>query len=431
MCGRQWVLLASLALACGNDEDVGGSSDPQTTDPPSDSTTSTGVVPTTSDSDSNTLTEATQSTSDDTTSDGESTMVTPPDPLALECGEPPDGAVEATYKHQPDVTGGNPGYVFTADGLPGGLTIDPASGQITGEPLTPGDYVVTLHVTDDDDTTLDVECPPFTINDKLHVDLDSLPGPCLLEGESILQYVSGGDGSEIVCATPKGVGDGDVPQGITVDAATCEIVGAIEETRFGTWAWIVRARQSGVDAYAPYCATQSVQGPDAYAITADHSGGMDNQLAPLEATFDPNAALKVDTDPKFEIDKGMCGQSCFFGFFYKVSPSPLGTGACLMDKDKCTGLCPLIDDPNEPDGDKQIGCSLLPQMMNPKTGFAHELWAKGDTPSAEFADRPFVQQWSIDYCLSSVQSDCSTKDGILANGDGTNLEFAVILRPQP
>jgi hypothetical protein len=114
-----------------------------------------------------------------------------------------------------------------------------------------------------------------------------------------------------------------------------------------------------------------------------------------------------------------------------VSPSPLGTGACLMDKDKCTGLCPLIDDANEPDGDRQIGCSLLPQMMNPKTGFAHELWAKGDTPSAEFADRPFVQQWSIDYCLSSVQSDCSTKDGILANGDGSNLEFAVILRPQP
>jgi hypothetical protein len=97
MRGRHWVLLASLALACGNDEDVGGSGDPPTTNPPSDSTTSDGH-----DADDQRLGQrhadggVTQSTSDDTTSDGTSTMVTPPDPLALECGEPPDGAVAAT-----------------------------------------------------------------------------------------------------------------------------------------------------------------------------------------------------------------------------------------------------------------------------------------------------------------------------------------------
>lgn len=431
MRGRQWVILASLALACGNDEDVGGSGETPTSKPTTDSTTTTGMTPTTSASDTDTLTDAdTQTTSDDTTTTNTTSMTTPADPLMLECGAPPDGAVAADYEFEPTVSGGNPGYVFTADGLPDGVTIDPSSGKLSGEPTTAGVYEVAIHVVDDDDTKLDVKCEPFTINDQLHVDLDAIPGPCLLEGESILQYVTGGDGSPIVCATPKGVGDGDLPAGITIDPDSCEIVGAIEETRFGTWAWIVRARQSGVDVFAPYCATQPIQTPDAYDIKADHSGGMDNQLEPLEATYDPNAPLKIDPDPKFTIDKGSCGQSCFFGFFYKVSSSPLGVGACLMDKDKCTGMCPLIDDANEPDGDRQIGCSLVPQM-GMKTGFAHELWSKGDTPAAEFADRPFVQQWSIDYCLSSAQSDCSTKDGIVANGGGTNLEFAVILRPQP
>lgn len=432
MRGRHWVILASLALACGTDEGVGGSGDPPTSKPTTDSTSTTDDAPTTSDSDAESLTDPTQTTQDDTTTADDTTSTTAPaDPLALLCGDMPDGAVKANYTHEADASGGDPGYTFSADGLPDGLTIAANTGEISGAPTTAGDYKVTIHVVDDSGAEASVDCPEFTVFDQLHVDLDMLPGPCLREGESILDFISGGDGSPIACTTPKSTGDGVVPGGITIDPVKCEIVGAIEETRFGTWAWIVRARQSGVDVFAPYCATQPFQGPNAYDITADHSGEMDNQLEPIEVTYDPNKPLKVDTDPKFSVDKGSCGQSCFYGFFYKASSSPLGVGECLQDKDKCLGLCPLIDDVNEPDGDRQTSCSLLPLNMSPKTGFAHELWAKGDTPAAEFAERPFVQQWSIDYCLSSVQSDCATKDGILMNGGGTNLEFAVILRPQP
>ena len=184
--------------------------------------------------------------------------------------------------------------------------------------------------------------------------------------------------------------------------------------------------------YAPYCAVQPQQAPKAYTIVGKHSGQADNALVPLVVEFAAGEPLRLDgdADPLFEVDKGLCGDSCFFGYLYRVSQSPLGTGACKDDKDGCLGVCPLVADANEPDGDKMIQCSLLPKMGTPKTGFAHELWAKGDAAPAEFQSRPFVMQWSLDYCLSSVQTDCQGKDAILANGDGSNLEFPVIFRPQ-
>jgi hypothetical protein len=434
MRGRHWIIVASLAMACGNDEDVGGSSNSPTTTPPDGTTTTTGETPTTSDTDSDTLVDSdTQSTNDETTGPDETTATAPPDPLMVDCGALPNGAVAAEYEHQPSADGGDPSYSWAASGLPDGLTIDEGTGKISGTPTSAGMFSVTITVTDQDSVVVEAQCPDVTINDKLHVDLDAFAGPCLEAGESILDFVTGGDGTEIVCATPKGVGDGDLPAGITIDPASCEIEGSIAETRYGTWVWIVRARQSGVDVFAPYCATQSQQGPNAYTILGNHSGGMDNVLEPLEVTYDPSMPLKIDgdADPAFEVTRDVCGDSCFFGFAYSVTQSPLGSGACLTDDDKCLGLCPLVADAAEPDGDKQIGCSLVPKAMNPKIGFAHELWAKGDTPPDDFATRPFVQQWSIDYCISSLQTDCNTKAAILANGDSSNLEFAVILRPQP
>lgn len=432
---RPWTCLIAATLAaaaCGADEDVGGAGDSQTTKPPPDPST-TDVTPTTTATDSD-ATVAPTSTGDDTTSTGDDTTSTtaPPDPLTVDCEAPPSSAVGANYSHQPSAAGGTPDYTWSAKGLPDGLTIDPNTGEITGAPTAAGDFAFELTVTDEAGQMASADCPALVVNDKLSVDLDAISGPCILEGETILDFVTGGDGSPITCVAPKGTGDGKVPQGITIDKDTCEIVGSIAETRYGTWAWIVRASQSGVDVYAPYCATQDQQAPKAYTIVGDHSGGKDNELEPLELGFKPESPLLLDgdADPYFEVTRDACGGSCFFGFAYTVSSSPFGLGACNDDKDKCFGLCPLVPDANEPDGDKQIGCSLVPKNMNPKIGFAHEMWAKGDAPPSDFADRPFVMQWGIDYCISTVQADCTGKQAILDNGDNSNLEFAVILRPQ-
>ena len=426
-----FALLAALlpVAACGGDEDAGGSGDSQTTKPPPDVTTSTTQEPTTSAS------ETAVPTTGDSDSAAQTTDITtgdPSDPLTVDCGAPPKGAEAAKYSHSPQAMGGSPAYTWSAEGLPDGLTIDVGSGLITGVPTLAGDYTFQLSVTDQGGMSAMTTCPQVIIGEQLRVDFEAMPGPCVTEGESILDYIVGGDGSAIDCATPKGVGDGTLPDGLSVDKVACTQQGTIVGARYGTYAWIVRARQSGVEVFAPYCATQDKQAAKAYSIIGNHSGGLDNALEPLLLEVDPDQPLRFDgmADPAFVVDKGVCGASCLFGFAYKVSPSPFGIGACNDDKDTCFGLCPLVADPNEPDGDKQIGCSLVPAMGD-KTGFAHELWAKGDPLAGELRTRPFVLQWLIDYCVSGVKGECSGKDAILKNGDNSNLAFAVIVRPQP
>jgi hypothetical protein len=434
----RWLLLCPLAtFACSsNDDDVGGADGGgPTASPTTDPTTSTTDPSSSSSTTGNMTTVVPTSTGDSDTSTGTTEVATtapPPDPLTIDCKQPPIGAKAAMYSHQPSAAGGVPGYSWTAMGLPAGLMINAGTGEITGVPEETGDFVFELAVTDTLGVSAMTSCPSVTINDQLGVDLDAMTGPCITAGESITDYLLGGDGSPVECIAPQSLGDGVLPGGVTIDKATCEIAGTITDTRYGTWAWIVRARQSGVDVFAPYCATQDKQGADAYKIVGNHSGKLDNELEPLilPAKITDPLRFDGDADPAFVVDKGSCGASCFFGFAYKISPSPFGTGACTMDKDKCFGLCPLIADVNEPDGDKQIGCSLVP-AMGLKTGFAHEMWAKGDTVPDGFASRPFILQWSVDYCLSDVQADCAGKAAILANGGGSNLEFAVIVRPQP
>ncbi len=430
-----FVPLVPLGLACGNDEDVGVSGGSQTTKPPPDVTTTSA-----SDSDSDTTiptssatdTTLEPTTTPDPTSDSDNTTTgEPPPPLVVDCGQPPSGALEALYSHMPSADGGVPGYSWSAEGLPAGLTINGQSGLISGTPTAVGDFTFTLTVTDNTGAMAMAECPTIAVKDALTVNLDAIPGPCLGAGESILDYIVGGDDSPIVCSAPKGIGDGTLPDGVTINAETCQIAGGITDQRYGTFAWIVRARQSGRDVFAPYCLTQPAQAASAYDIAGFHSGQPDNELVPLVMHVDPDAALRLDgdADPEFLIDKGECGNTCFFGFAYTVSPSPFGTGPCNDDKDKCFGLCPLVPDINEPDGDKQIGCSLIPKEGQPKTGFAHEMWAKGAPPPAEFQERPFILQWAIDYCVSTVQSDCTGVQAIKANGGNTNLMFPVIVRP--
>jgi alpha-tubulin suppressor-like RCC1 family protein len=68
--------------------------------------------------------------------------------LALRTGSLPSGRVGTPYGTSASAEGGTAPYTWRASGLPAGLTIDSAGGQISGTPTEPGTAQVTLSVSD-------------------------------------------------------------------------------------------------------------------------------------------------------------------------------------------------------------------------------------------------------------------------------------------
>jgi large repetitive protein len=70
---------------------------------------------------------------------------------------------------KPQATGGKPGYTFAAEGtLPAGLTLNAATGEITGTPTAAGTYPLKLRVTDSIGLTTTVDVP-LKVSAKLSI----------------------------------------------------------------------------------------------------------------------------------------------------------------------------------------------------------------------------------------------------------------------
>lgn len=73
-----------------------------------------------------------------------------PSGLAITTTVLPDGIVNAPYTASVAAAGGTPPYIFAASGLPTGLSINPATGAVTGTPVAAdqGTTLITFNVTD-------------------------------------------------------------------------------------------------------------------------------------------------------------------------------------------------------------------------------------------------------------------------------------------
>lgn len=336
--------------------------------------------------------------------------------LQLECAAPP-GAVGANYRYVPVLSGAATPVVWMARGLPPSLQVDPEEGTIFGIPDAPGDVMVTLDVLDASGATTSAVCS-FAINPALTLDLGPLfaDGPgCIEPGGSLADFLepTSGDQTPLLCDTPSGLGNGRRPPGVTVDPTTCVLQGDIDEPGVGTWVFVVRARQSGRELYAPYCITDDAPDDGAYTMTVEHSGldADESTYRPLVRTYDPASPWVVggNDDPLFRIvDPNVCRAGCAYRYQF-------GLTASLFDPDSLS-LAP-----------EQV---LRDTDTDASIGFSHNLLLSGPDPSLPnpegFADRPWVLGMSFDYCMSDDSSDCSDAEGAFANPNG-HLEFSIIM----
>jgi large repetitive protein len=143
--------------------------------------------------------------------------------LAITTASPlPNGAIGENYSQTLMAAGGVGPYTWalTAGALPGGLTLAPATGAITGQPGTAATATFTVQVTDSNKATASM---PFalTINAGLAISTASpLPNGAVNENYSQTLVATGGSGTYTWA-----VSVGSLPGGLTLAPATGAITG--------------------------------------------------------------------------------------------------------------------------------------------------------------------------------------------------------------
>ena len=350
-----------------------------------------------------------------------------PDPIV--CGEEPLAlAVEGyEYAHELTASGGEGPYTWSPMGLPDGLVLDPDTGELSGSiTVGAGQYPVSFVVSDSAmppqsqacEYVLDIR-PPLTIDSGA---LEATYGACIdvAQGPSIAELlangiVSGGDESEILCSfelfegNAQGIGvpgHGVLPSTITI-ADDCSADGMIPETEPpGTYAWIVNLTQQGTGQtiYLPFCAEQPTLHPDAYEISIDPDETV--ALAPL---IGGNVSFGDEMQPRVDVERFCPNLSCFYTYYFTFS---WVNGVAYSGEPSYS-----LPGPN---------------------GMSHAIrFVDTDVPE-QYEGRYTVAPVRWDYCLfgsdqlnAQALNDaaCGTKELAIENGDDSNLQFSLIVKP--
>lgn len=322
-------------------------------------------------------------------------------------GVPPEGAVGADYEYDLNTatSGGTSTYSnwMATTPLPPGLTLDPATGIISGVAEGPGNTGYPLSISVDDAITGEnytFDCAEIHINERLNaLGVRNDPMHCIPHTSSYDEMVAmldGGDGTTITCNAftdagspcPMGDGNGRPPPGVTFDAETCTHSGNVTGDRRGTWVWMVEIEQNGATTRIPFCASRDFD--TFHDITLTANAAQETDLNPGLLEFDPSMGLAFGNgthiwdivDPACNADPSQCNS---FGFKFDVTCSPF-----------------------DPPFDLNAQSSGI--------GLTHDLTAMGPTvaPGSQFEYRPFVASFEMSYCTSANGADCDV--------DGANFD---------
>ena len=149
-------------------------------------------------------------------------IVVRPLPLAITTTSLAGGQVASAYDQTVAATGGIKPYTWSAAGLPAGLSIDPATGEISGMPTASGTFNSTIAVSDAE-TLLVTASAQFSIVVK--------PAPLAITTTSLPAATGGAAYSATLAATGGitpytwSVSSGSLPPGLTLNPSTGVISG--------------------------------------------------------------------------------------------------------------------------------------------------------------------------------------------------------------
>lgn len=138
--------------------------------------------------------------------------------LSITTATLPNAAIGINYSQTLQATGGAPAFTWSATGLPPGLTLDAATGTLSGTPTAVGPQAISVTVTDTAQGTATARLT-LTI-DTLVISTTSLPNGFTNVAYTAALAVSGGQSSLAWTVTT-----GTLPNGLNLNAATGAITG--------------------------------------------------------------------------------------------------------------------------------------------------------------------------------------------------------------